>query len=61
MLADERLHGSALHHRIALNLGSDGVDAGVVQLQSPLPGLPAEQLLFLPPDIEWNTHLSCPL
>ena len=55
MLADERLHGPALHHRIALNLGSDGVDAGVVQLQSPLPGLPAEQLLFLPPDIGWNS------
>ena len=55
MLADERLHGPGLHLRIALNLGSDGVDAGVVQLQSPLPGLPAEQLLFLPPDIGWNT------
>ena len=54
MLADERLHGPTLHHRIALNLGSDGVDAGVVQLQSPLPGLPAEQLLFLPPDVGWN-------
>ena len=55
MLADERLHGPALHHRIALNLGSDGVDAGVAQLQSPLPGLPAEQLLFMPRDVGWNT------
>ena len=55
MLADERLHGPALHHRIALNLGSDGVDAGVAQLQSPLPGLPAEQLLFLPQDVGWNS------
>ncbi|CAE7209820.1 unnamed protein product, partial [Symbiodinium sp. KB8] len=54
MLADERLHGTTLHHRIALNLGSDGVDARVVQLQSPLPGLPAEQLLFLPRDVGWN-------
>ena len=55
MLADEHLHGPALHHRIALNMGLDGVVAGVVPLLSPLPGLPAEQLLFLPPDLGWDT------
>ena len=54
MLADERLHGSALHRRILLNLGADGLPCSSILLQSPLPGLPAEQLLFLPPDLGWN-------
>ena len=54
MLADERLHGPALHHRILLNLGADGTHSSSISLQSPLPGLPAEQLLFLPPDLGWN-------
>ena len=57
MLADERLHGSVLHHRILLNLGADGIHYSSISLQSPLPGLPAEQLLFLPPDLGWNDVL----
>ena len=54
MLADERLHGPALHRRILLNLGADGLPYSSILLQSPLPGLPAEQLLFLPSDLGWN-------
>ena len=57
MLADERLHGSVLHRRILLNLGADGAQHCSISLQSPLPGLPAEQLLFLPPDLGWNDVL----
>ena len=57
MLADERLHGSVLHRRILLNLGADGTQSCSISLQSPLPGLPAEQLLFLPPDLGWNNVL----
>ena len=57
MLADERLHGSALHRRILLNLGAGGTQYSSILLQSPLPGLPAEQLLFLPPDLGWNDVL----
>ena len=54
MLADERLHGFALHRRILLNLGISEVPYSCNSLQSPLPGLPAEQLLFLPSDLAWN-------
>ena len=54
MLADERLHGPALHRRILLTLGVEGARYTSISLQSPLPGLPAEQLLFLPPDLGWD-------
>ena len=57
MLADERLHGSTLHHRILLNLGVTEAHYSSISLLSPLPGLPAEQLLFLPPDLGWNDVL----
>ena len=57
MLVDERMHGPALHHRVLLNLGVEEPHPRVTQLQSPLPGLPAEQLVFLPADLDWNTAL----
>ena len=55
MLVDERLHGALLHRRVLLNLGVDDAHPRVTQLQSSLPGLPAEQLLFSPGDLGWNT------
>ena len=54
MLADERLHDRALLRRMLLNLGVTSEHPQCVQLQSPLPGLPSEQLLFLPSDLGWN-------